>query len=100
MMGEVIEMHVERSVAETVANTYLGPQIGQRVLNGAIRRGEGEEIRAVLWFSDLRDFTGMNERLGPSEVLELLSNYLQLVGDALGPPGGEILKLLRAGGIG
>ena len=63
MMGAVTEMHIEHSVAETVANTYLGRQVGQRVLNGAIRRGEGEEIRAVLWFSDLRDFTGMNERL-------------------------------------
>ena len=100
MMGAVIEMHIERSVAETVANTYLGRQVGQRILNGAIRRGEGEEIRAVLWFSDLRDFTGMNERLAPSEVLELLNNYLQLVGDALGAHGGEILKFIGDGVMG
>jgi adenylate cyclase len=67
------------------------------VLNGAIRRGEGEEIRAVLWFSDLRDFTGMNERRPASEVLELLNNYLQLVGDALAANGGEILKFIGDG---
>ncbi|MBY0321371.1 MAG: adenylate/guanylate cyclase domain-containing protein [Reyranella sp.] len=97
MMGAVTEMHIERSVAETVANTYLGPEVGQRVLNGAIRRGEGEEIRAVLWFSDLRDFTGMNERLPPAEVLDLLNNYLQLVGDALKTHGGEILKFIGDG---
>ena len=97
MMGAVTEMHIERSVAETVANTYLGPEVGQRVLNGAIRRGEGEEIRAVLWFSDLRDFTGMNERLPAGEVLELLNNYLQLVGDALASNGGEILKFIGDG---
>src|SRR5437899_5594949 len=48
MMGSVVEMHIERSVAETVANTYLGPVVGDRILHGAIRRGEGEEIRAVL----------------------------------------------------
>jgi adenylate cyclase len=100
LMGAVTEMHIERSVAETVANTYLGPEVGQRVLNGAIRRGEGEEIRAVLWFSDLRDFTGMNERLPASEVLELLNNYLQLVGDALGANGGEILKFIGDGVMG
>jgi adenylate cyclase len=100
LMGAVTEMHVERNVAETVANTYLGRVIGQRVLNGAIRRGEGEEIRAVLWFSDLRDFTGMNERLPPSEVLELLNNYLQLVGDALSAHGGEILKFIGDGVMG
>ena len=100
MMGAVTEMHIERSVAETVANTYLGPEVGQRVLNGAIRRGEGEELRAVLWFSDLRDFTGMSERLPAAEVLELLNNYLQLVGDALGANGGEILKFIGDGVMG
>ena len=54
----------------------------------------------MLWFSDLRDFTGMNERLEPSEVLELLNNYLQLVGDALGAHGGEILKFIGDGVMG
>jgi adenylate cyclase len=97
MMGAVIEMHIERSVAETVANTYLGRQVGQRILNGAIRRGEGEEIRAVLWFSDLRDFTGLNERMAAGDLLELLNNYLQLVGDALTAHGGEILKFIGDG---
>ncbi|CAN5767202.1 adenylate/guanylate cyclase domain-containing protein [soil metagenome] len=100
MIGAVTEMNIERSVAETVANTYLGRQIGQRVLNGAIRRGEGEEIRAVLWFSDLRDFTGMNERMTPGELLELLNNYLQLVGNALTSNGGEILKFIGDGVMG
>src|SRR5258707_2081208 len=97
MIGAVVEMHIERSVAEIVAHTYLGPVIGERVLHGAIRRGEGEEIRAVLWFSDLRDFTGMNERMEPAEMLELLNNYLQLVGDALNAHGGEILKFIGDG---
>lgn len=100
MMGAVTEMHIEESVAHTVADTYLGRQIGQRVLNGAIRRGEGEEIRAVLWFSDLRDFTGLNERLPPDQVLELLNNYFQLVGDALSKHGGEILKFIGDGIMG
>ena len=97
MMGAVTEMHIEHSIADTVANTYLGRQVGQRILNGAIRRGDGEEIRAVLWFSDLRDFTGLNERLQPSEVLELLNNYFQLVGNALAAHGGEILKFVGDG---
>ena len=100
MIGAVVESHIERSVADTVARTYLGREIGQRVLNGAIRRGEGQEIRAVLWFSDLRDFTGMNQRMAPGELLELLNNYLQLVGDALDENGGEILKFIGDGVMG
>ena len=51
----------------------------------------------MLWFSDLRDFTGMNERMPAAEVLELLNNYLQLVGDALKANGGEILKFIGDG---
>ena len=100
MMGAVTEMHIEENVAHTVAETYLGRQVGQRILNGAIRRGDGEEIRAVLWFSDLRDFTGLNERLPPDQVLELLNNYFQLVGDALAKNGGEILKFIGDGVMG
>jgi transcription termination factor NusA len=56
-------MHIEHSIADTVANTYLGREVGQRILNGMIRRGDGQEIRAVLWFSDLRDFTGLTPEL-------------------------------------
>lgn len=97
MMGAVTEMHIEESVAQTVAQTYLGRQVGERILRGMIRRGDGEEIRAVLWFSDLRDFTGLNERLPPNQVLELLNNYFQLVGDALAKHGGEILKFIGDG---
>ncbi|WP_422001162.1 adenylate/guanylate cyclase domain-containing protein [Reyranella sp.] len=97
LIGAIVEMHIEHSVAETVANTYLGHQVGNRVLNGMIRRGEGEEINAVLWFSDLRDFTGMNERMPAGEMLDLLNNYLQLVGDALAANGGEILKFIGDG---
>ena len=97
MIGAVTEMHIEHSVADTVANTYLGREVGQRILNGAIRRGDGQEIRAVLWFSDLRDFTGLNERRQPNEVLELLNNYFQHVGNALSAHGGEILKFIGDG---
>ncbi len=97
MIGAITEMHIERSIGETVATTYLGRQIGQRVLKGAIRRGDGQEIKAVLWFSDLRDFTGMNERMKPVDLLELLNNYLQLVGNALAAHGGEILKFIGDG---
>jgi len=97
MMGAVTEMYIEESVAQTVAQTYLGRQVGDRILHGMIRRGDGEEIRAVLWFSDLRDFTGLNERLPPNQVLELLNNYFQLVGDALAKHGGEILKFIGDG---
>ena len=46
-----------------MTDTYLGHIVGEQILGGPIKRGDGQEINAVLWFSDLRDFTGLNERM-------------------------------------
>jgi adenylate cyclase len=97
LMGSVAEIFIYRKIAETVTDTYLGHIVGEQILGGLIQRGDGREINAVLWFSDLRDFTVLNERLSASELLDLLNNYLQLVGDALKAYGGEILKFIGDG---
>jgi adenylate cyclase len=97
MMGPVAEIYIYRNIAETVADTYLGHIVAEQILGGQIKRGDGQEINAVLWFSDLRDFTGLNERMAAADLLELLNNYLQLVGDALKASGGEILKFIGDG---
>lgn len=97
LMAPVAEIFIYRNIAETVTDTYLGHIVGEQILGGLIKRGDGREINAVLWFSDLRDFTGLNERMGASELLDLLNNYLQLVGDALKAYGGEILKFIGDG---
>jgi len=97
MMAPIAEIYIYRSIAETVTDTYLGHVVGEQILGGLIKRGDGREINAVLWFSDLRDFTGLNERMEAADLLELLNNYLQLVGDALKAFGGEILKFIGDG---
>jgi adenylate cyclase len=97
LMAPIAEIYIYRSIAETVTDTYLGHIVGEQILGGLIKRGDGRAINAVLWFSDLRDFTGLNERMDASELLDLLNNYLQLVGDALKAYGGEILKFIGDG---
>ena len=62
-----------------------------------IRRGDGEPIRAVLWFSDLRNFTGLSEALPAERVLAMLNEYFDAIDAALGPRGGEILRFLGDG---
>ena len=96
-LAPIAEGHIGHRVATTLMNTYLGPVVGAQILSGQIKRGDGQEINAVLWFSDLRDFTALNERLQPGEVLELLNNYFQHVGNALAVHGGEILKFIGDG---
>jgi adenylate cyclase len=99
-LAPVAEGHISHLVTTTLMNTYLGRIVGEQILSGQIRRGDGQSINAVLWFSDMRDFTGLNERLAAADVLEILNNYLQLVGDALGAHGGEILKFIGDGVMG
>ena len=96
-LAPIAEGHIGHRVATTLMNTYLGPVDGAQIMSGQIKRGDGQEINAVLWFSDLRDFTALNERLQPGEVLELLNNYFQHVGNALAVHGGEILKFIGDG---
>lgn len=96
-LAPVAETHLARRISSTLLDTYLGHIVGEQILGGSFKRGDGQEIQAVLWFSDLRDFTGLNERMKAPELLDLLNNYLQLVGDALRAHGGEILKFIGDG---
>ena len=45
--------------------TCLGPDAGARVLDGQIRRGDGERIHAVIWYSDMCDSTEPVEVFAP-----------------------------------
>ena len=49
VLARLMEVHALRRTAKTVLETYLGRLTGERVLNGLIHRGEGEDIHAVIW---------------------------------------------------
>ncbi len=55
--SRVAEIYSLRRMARNILDAYLGQQAGEKVLAGQIKRGDGEEIEAVIWFSDLRDST-------------------------------------------
>jgi len=85
---------IQKRVTANVANTYLGPTAGWRVLSGAIRRSDGEDINAVLWFSDLRGSTAMSERMDPREYLAFLNAYFECTAAPVIEQGGEILNFI------
>jgi adenylate cyclase len=59
VLERLMELHATRQMARTILETYLGGHTGQRVLDGQIRRGDGEDIHAVIWFSDMRGSTAL-----------------------------------------
>jgi adenylate cyclase len=84
-------------VAGTIAEVYLGRDPGQRVLAGNISRGVADRLHAVLWFSDLREFTELSERVGPGEIIPLLNDYADVVISSIQDAGGDVLKLTGDG---
>jgi len=63
-------------------------------MNGNIQRGDGEIIKAALWFSDLRNYSGMSEQYDKEEIFSLLNTYFQTISDIIGKHHGEILKFI------
>jgi adenylate cyclase len=84
-------------IAGTLVETYLGRDAGRQVLAGRIRRGVAETIGAVLWYSDLRGFTGITDRAPPHEIIPLLNDYAEAVISAVHDSGGDVLKLIGDG---
>jgi adenylate cyclase len=92
-----LEVHALRLTARTLLDTYVGRQAGARVLEGVIKRGMGETMRAVIWLCDLRDFTSLSERLPRDTLIELLNEYFGRICSALDAHGGEVLKFMGDG---
>ena len=94
VLSLVVEIHKLRRMGANLLNVYLGALTGRRVLEGAIRRGQLETIHAVLWYCDLRGFTNLSDTLPHDELITLLNEYFEAVGQPVIARGGEILKFI------
>ena len=84
-------------IAETLVGTYLGRDPARRVLSGRISRGVADRIATVLWFSDLRGYTGITDRAPPEQVIPLLNDYAGAIISTVYEGGGDVLKLIGDG---
>ena len=92
-----LEVQALRRTARTLLDTYVGQQSGGRVLEGQIRRGAGETIRAALVYADLRGFTAMSEATEPAVVITALDAWFDRIAGAVHAFGGEVLKFIGDG---
>jgi adenylate cyclase len=91
---------IEKRVMANLANAYLGPTAGRRVLSGDIRRGDGERISAVVWFSDMRGSTRLSDEMQSDDYLALLNQYFECTAAPVIAHGGEILNFIGDGVLG
>ncbi len=92
--SRVAEIDAWTRTARNILDAYLGEHTGEKELAGHIRRGDGEDIRAVIWFCDLRDSTPLADSMSRVEFLRLLNEFFECV---LGPvlePKGEVLRFI------
>ncbi|NEU14890.1 adenylate/guanylate cyclase domain-containing protein [Methylobacterium sp. BTF04] len=90
------KLSLSHTLREVLA-TYLGPTTGGRVLNGQIRRGQGEKVPAAILLVDLRAFTKLSDCADPADVVRWLDEHFDALGKPVADHGGEILKFLGDG---
>jgi adenylate cyclase len=96
-LGLAIKCASLARIAGTLVEVYLGRDAGQRVLAGRISRGVADRINAVLWFSDLRGYTGITDTAPPDEIIPLLNDYAEAAISAIHEASGDVLKLIGDG---
>jgi adenylate cyclase len=94
VLSRLLEVHALRRTARTILETYLGQVSGERVLKGLVRRGDGEDIDAVIWFSDLRGSTPLADVLPRPVFLELLNGYFEAMAGSVLAHDGEVLRYI------
>ena len=97
LLGLAIKSTSLARVAQSLVETYLGRDAGRRVLAGRMSRGAVEKIHAVLWFSDIRDYTALSEDMASDQLIPLLDDYAEAVISAVHGAGGDVLKLIGDG---
>jgi adenylate cyclase len=94
LLARVFEVHAMRLNAMNLLDVYLGKQSGAKVLDGLIKRGDGEDVHAVIWFSDLRDSTRLADSMPRGVFLRLLDRFFDCTAGAVLAHGGEVLRYI------
>ena len=93
-LGEIFAL---LRTATNLLSTYVGRNAGSRILGGQIQLGDTDTLRAVIWFSDLRGFTSLAQRVAPAQVIRALNELFECQIPAIEAHGGEVLKFIGDG---
>lgn len=88
---------IQSRIARNISETYLGKEAGSRVLAGSIRRGDGNETRAVVWYNDMRNSTALADTMPGKDFIELLNEYFDCTATPIIEAGGEVLDFVGDG---
>jgi adenylate cyclase len=92
-----MKAHAGHVIASGLLATYLGEDAGRRVHAGSIMRGSLDNLRAVLWYADIRGFTSISDSEPGPVVVELLNDVFEILTASLRDRGGQVLKFIGDG---
>jgi len=90
----VFRLAIKDQITKAALDAFHGPLVGARILSGTIKRGDGERLAAALWYSDLRNSTGLADQLPVDCFLDLLNAYFDCVAGAVMAQGGQVLDII------
>ncbi|MBZ9850356.1 adenylate/guanylate cyclase domain-containing protein [Mesorhizobium sp. CA14] len=93
------KMAVLTKLADNMMTTYLGGDAGRRVLDGQIKRGEGDTIRAALVMGDMRGSSRLAETSGREIYIDTLNQFFDAVAAPFNRNGGQIMSFIGDGFI-
>ncbi len=89
-MGRGLE---EREMLKETFGKFVSKDIAELVLSGKVKLG-GERKSATIFFSDIRDFTSISEKLEPEEVVEFLNQYMTRMVNCIEVTNGVVDKFI------
>ncbi len=89
-----MKAHAGHIIASGLLATYLGEDAGRRVHAGSIMRGSVDNLRAVIWYADIRGFTAVSDMAPGPLVVELLNDVFEVLTASLRERGGQVLKFI------
>lgn len=89
-----------QALAETHASAelsrFFAPEIADRITRGE-EPGKAEEVTATVLYIDIRDFTKLSERIGPTALVAMLMDYQSRMTPVISAHGGTVERFTGDG---